>query len=469
MDSTGFPSAFEYQIPYKNNELSLSSHNGETLRRNGIRQQKGNSRGQPCAYQSTIVVNVYFSKNAIEERAELRRRLVSKGKRRSQRDYADNLAFSKGITNTSNIDDLLAERQDWNDDVIAPTWDEEVFNVKTGNLLFLWVEYDCRMPRVRTLPSQSSVVVESCFNGLTNKGRLIFFGVATGKSDAAKDDGREDFAAHVFGTITPTPNYGPLTLPPAVSLFMSGVGFCYRDPTTGQLMPEYAPHGQHPKKVMPFPFYLNDTNLSSIEDRVRFHVDDSISKLERDHGTNYKSLVLGVLSKVSDLVLEKHLTKEIRSELMIDNLYHLLFVSHLLRRAEIWFAEDIPTQETQNTRKLVLIEICVIAHKVAQTFILEYETEANHYLNAIMNKDARVDNELMDTDADKMFSSSMELKQVLKRKFWIESIIETYLGAARAHFKQFLADRFMGQNLGRTCPPNSSYDLGIRLHVPGGY
>lgn len=459
------PSSMEYQIPYKDNELSLSSHNGEMVRRNGIRQTPGNSRGQPCSYQSTIPVNVYFSKNVVEERAELRRRLASKGIRRSQRDYADKLSYNK-----NEIVDLLSnERQDWNDDVIAPVWDEEVFKVSTGDILFLWVEYGTRTPRTRTLAGQSSVVVESCFNGLSNKGRLIFFGIAAGKSDSEKDDGREDFAAHVFGTMTPRPNYGPLTLPPAVSLFMSGVGFCFRDPSTGQLMPEYSPHGQHPKKVMPFPFYLNDTNLSSIEDRVRFHVDDSIAKLEKKHESNLIALVIEILTTGSTLILEKHLTKEIRSELMIDDLHNLLWISHLLRRAEVWFTEDVPTKETQNGRKLVLIEICVVAFKVAQTFIKEYETEAEFYLNAIMHKSARVHNELKDKDADQMFDPTMQLKEVLHNKFWIESILESYLGVARSHFKQFLTDRFMGQNLSRTCPPNSSYDLGIRLHVPGGY
>ncbi len=139
--TSALKSSFEYRLPYDDEELNLTSHNGVTNRRNGVTQQKGNSRGQPCTYQAHIVQNIYFAKNMAEQRELLKRQYGHIGPRRAQRDLtARKLAIQNVLVNGDDTElEAVTRRTGWDDDVIAPLWDESVFQVQTGDILFLWV------------------------------------------------------------------------------------------------------------------------------------------------------------------------------------------------------------------------------------------------------------------------------------------------------------------------------------------
>jgi hypothetical protein len=464
MGSTGqlnnrLESVFEYNVPYDNTVLSLSSHDTEVRRSNG-KQLPGNSRGQPMSYQSVIEIHGNYSKNVVQEREDLRHRTAHK-----YQQYIHNkktfIRQLQGLSGTNNKDEDVKIF----DDLVAPLHSEEVFYAKTGNILFLAIPWGTRFPAEVKMPGASNVVVEDCFNGLTKYVRLIFWGVAAGESCAFRNDGREDFATHVFGTMTPCPNYGPQTLPIGVSVYMSGMGYTFESGEIGKV-PVFAPHGQHPKKVVPFPFYLKDTNVYSIAEQVRFFVEGCTTKHERAFPGDPEKIQEAVLIDLLGFIVEGHLAAEVRTEIMIDDMVRLMGIAHLLRRSNIWFASDNPRAEDLELDRRITISLCQTAYRIAQGFLLKHERVATYYMNSVLQKDVRVEHEMLTKTYADAFPDNMSRSDLMKAKFWLESMVDHYMNVARSCFTQFLKDRWMGTTCNKTSPPNSSYDLLIRIGHP---
>lgn len=452
---------FDYVTPYDNTKLSLSTHDTE-IRRTGGKQIPGNSRGQPCSQQSIIEIHGQYLKDVIENREALRNANAAK----YEKYILARKEFFRDIQGTTTEDtNDLDTLNNPNAGIIAPLHSPEVFNCKIGNILFLAVPWGCRFPAEVKMPGASNVVVEDCFNLLTKFCRLIFWGIAEGESCAFANDGREDFATHVFGTMTPCPNYGPLTLPIGASLYMSGSGYTFDTPA-GKV-PVFAPHGQHAKKVMPFPFYLKDTNIWSIQERVRFFVFDSIIAREKEFSDGNGGIIdvnevqKAVFQDLLGFIVEQHLTPQIRTEIMIDDLVRLIGLEHILRRAAVWFANGNNPLETE-----VTLQMCRTAYRIAQGFLVNQERVATHYMKAVFKKDVRIEHEMKEKRYDQVFPDNMSRQDLMAKKYWLETMIESYRNVAQSCFSAILKDRWMGTNANRTCPPNTSYDLLIRIGHP---
>lgn len=447
-------SVFDYQVPYDDTTLSLSSHNNE-IRRSGMKQIPGNSRGQTMAYQSIIEIHARYSKRVVEEREMMRKKYADWKTGRSRRAIARDLqALQGGLAQSLTEDDI--DKADLFSDVIAPLHDETVFNCKTGNILFCWVPWGTRTPAEVRMPGESNVVVEDCFNGLSNKGRLIFWGFAAGESCAFENDGRDDFATHYFGTGT-IMNYGPCTLPIGATLFMSGQGYCFLK--DGMLIPVFAPHGQPAKKVMPFPFYLNDTNIFSIQSRIRFKVIELIAQAEKaSAGGGYSQASDTIQKSILDYVIEPHLTPDVRNEIMIDEMVQLMALTQVLRRTEVWCAADDTADGTAAT-----LSMCQFAYRIAQRFIIKHSEAANYFMKEVLKKGTEIKHDMINQPWSQRFPNGMTRQELIKSKNWLESTIEHYRDVARSCFCIILEDRWMGTNANKTSPPNTSCDLLIRV------
>src|SRR6266516_4868131 len=99
--------------------------------------------------------------------------------------------------------------------------------------------------------------------------------------------------------------------------------------------------------------------------------------------------------------------------------------------------------------------MCQTAYSIAQGFLVKNERVATHYMKSVFKKDVRIEHEMLTKSYEDAFPENMSRKDIIAKKYWLESMTESYRNVAQSCFSAILKDRWMGTNANKTCPPNS--------------